>query len=228
MIETDSYYMTPASPYFNENKHFYVCSFGGCGSTMLFKYLSNFGKTYHIHSRYPPNELEYVGKENTTKDIIKEWFNGEKIQKENLENYKVIYIYRNPVSAIYSSFINTDYPGYIGACREHLRHIECKNNGDIYLSMITTQNKDLYEIESFYDNYTNEKIKRNYNIICVKYETLFDNISEFNKYVSIEDVKELYPIKKEKNRPKYFYEYLTLLYKNLICKMDKKLPIEII
>ena len=28
---------------FDKNKHFYVCSYGGSGSTMLCAYLSNFG-----------------------------------------------------------------------------------------------------------------------------------------------------------------------------------------
>lgn len=39
---------------FDKNKVFYVCSSGGCGSTILFNYLKNFGNVYHIHDRYPP------------------------------------------------------------------------------------------------------------------------------------------------------------------------------
>ena len=54
--------------------------------------------------------------------------------------------------------------------------------------MLTTNNKDLYELESFYDNYTRYNLNRNYDIICVKYETLFDNISEFNTHLGIQNI----------------------------------------
>ena len=50
----------------NKNKIFYICSYGGSGSTMLANYLSNFGKVFHIHSRYPPKKLTYTGCTNTT------------------------------------------------------------------------------------------------------------------------------------------------------------------
>ncbi len=39
--------------------------FFNAGSTVLFNYLANFGNVYHIHDRYPPKKLQYVGKENT-------------------------------------------------------------------------------------------------------------------------------------------------------------------
>ena len=58
-----------------------------------------FGTVYHIHDRYPPDKLEYVGNVNSDKDIYSEWFNGVKIPEENLENYKVIFIYRTSYSS---------------------------------------------------------------------------------------------------------------------------------
>ena len=45
-----------------EKKIFYICSYGGSGSSLLFKSLEKYGNAYHIHSRYPPDKLEYVGK----------------------------------------------------------------------------------------------------------------------------------------------------------------------
>ena len=90
--------------YMNEKPVFYVCSFGGCGSTMLTQYLSNFGKTKHIHSRNPPSQLTYVGEENTSNPIYREWFNYTPVNQNELHKYKVIYIYRNPLNAIYSRF----------------------------------------------------------------------------------------------------------------------------
>tara|TARA_B110000285_G_C14866589_1_gene487139 strand:- start:488 stop:664 length:177 start_codon:yes stop_codon:yes gene_type:complete len=44
-------------------KNFYICSYGGCGSKMLTAALSNYGNTQHIHSKTPPDKLEFIGKE---------------------------------------------------------------------------------------------------------------------------------------------------------------------
>ena len=61
-------------------KIFYVCSYGGSGSKMLCNALSKHGKTKHIHSRKPPNNLEYIGKEKGG-NMYSEWFNGIAIPK---------------------------------------------------------------------------------------------------------------------------------------------------
>ena len=58
-----------SNTYFNKNMNYYICSSGGCGSTILFNYLSNFGNVYHIHDRYPPNKLQYVGSKNTSENV---------------------------------------------------------------------------------------------------------------------------------------------------------------
>ena len=67
-------------------KCFYVCSYGGSGSKMLCKALNAYGKTKHIHSRKPPNKLEYIGYENGG-NTYEEWFNGVVIPEENLKYY---------------------------------------------------------------------------------------------------------------------------------------------
>ena len=132
---------------FNKNMNYYVCSFGGCGSTMLFKYLSNFGNVYHIHDRYPPDKLKYVGNLNTDKEVYSEWFNNVDIDENMVNNYKVIYIYRNPLKVIYSRFA-----GRYGPNTEHLKHIMCDNGGNIHLGDVLSRNKDLYKIECFIKN----------------------------------------------------------------------------
>ena len=101
--------------YFNPEMTYYVCSYGGCGSYMLCDYLRKFGNVEHIHSRKPPLNLEYIGKKNTLENVYGEWFNNVPIPENDLANYKVIYLYRNPVKAIYSRFNNPD----------HLLHIQC-------------------------------------------------------------------------------------------------------
>ena len=208
--------------YFNKDMNYYVCSFGGSGSTILFNYLSNFGNVYHIHDRYPPNELTYIGNHNTTEEVYSEWFNKVKIDQDNLKNYKVIYIYRNPLKVIYSRCVSNDNPNVA-----HLQHIMCNNNGNIYLRDVLLQNKDLYELEDFFDNYTQSE-ERNYKIYCVKYEDFWNNINVFNKTLEIPDVKELYPVKNEHPKPIYFYNTLSSIYSSLINKMNKMKFIEII
>jgi hypothetical protein len=201
---------------------YYVCSFGGCGSTILFNYLSNFGNVEHIHDRFPPDKLEYVGKKNTTQDVYSEWFNKIQIPDNEVEHFKVIYIYRNPIDVIFSRFISPS-----GANVPHLKHIMCENDGNILLEDVVLKKNDLYKLEQFFDNYTSKK-KRNYKIYCIKYELFFENIETFNKILEIPDIKHLYPQKHERKKNVYYKNYLNKIYNPLKCKMNSMRFIEII
>ena len=206
----------------NNNLNFYVCSSGGCSSTLIFNYLKNFGNSYHIHERYPPEKLCYVGNENTDFPVYSEWFNKTEIPENKIKNYKVIFIYRNPIQVIFSRFASINGPNI-----NHLKNIMCNNNGKIYFSHVINSKTDLYKLEEFYDNYTIPK-KRNYEIICIKYEDFFNNISEFNKIVGIPDIKELYPVKKERKKNFTCVKELSYIYRSLMLKMNKMKFIEII
>jgi len=208
--------------YFNKDMNYYICSYGGSGSTVLSNYLSNFGNVYHIHDRYPPKKLTYVGQKNTTKEIYNEWFNDVEIPKEELKNYKIIFIYKHPIPVIFSRFAQAKGPNI-----PHLRNIKCINNGNIYLADVLIRKKDLYGIEEFYDNYT-IPTNRNYEIYAVKYELFWSNISLFNKIIEIPDVKELYPIKLEHFRKYNYIKELGLIYNSLINKMNNMTFIKII
>lgn len=154
-------------------KCFYVCSYGGSGSKMLCKALNAYGKTKHIHSRKPPNKLEYIGYENGG-NTYEEWFNGVVIPEENLKYYYVIYIYRNPSFSIPSRFHQNP---------NHLEHIQIDKS--IELKDVLDSKKDLYKIREFYDNYTKPNEKRNYKIYCVKYEDIFDKQDELSELLGI-------------------------------------------
>jgi len=208
--------------FFNKNMNYYVCSSGGCGSTIIYNYLSNFGNVYHIHDRYPPNKLAYVGKENTTEDIYREWFNNVPIPEDKLGNYKVIFIYRNPLQVIYSRFAQRHGPNI-----NHLRNIKCMNNGNINIFDVLKTGMDLYKMEEFFDNYVSNKA-RNYDIYCIKYEMFWDNISMFNKIIGIPDIKYLYPEKKERLKQIQFQIRLNKIYSSLITKMNSMRFIEFI
>jgi len=208
--------------YFNKNMHYYICSFGGSGSTVLLQYLSNFGNVYHIHDRFPPSKLQHVGKNNSTEDIYSEWFNKIEIPGSEIANYKIIFIYRHPLQVIYSRLTQNTGPNI-----KHMLHIMCDNNGDIPLSAVLNSRKDLYKLEQFFDNYTIRK-ERNYRIYCVKYEQFWDNISVFNNIIGIPDIKELYPIKHETRKPIRHIAQLNSIYASLISKMNTKPFIELV
>jgi len=200
----------------NPNKMYYVCSYGGCGSTILSTYLSNFGLVKHVHSRYPPSKLEYVGDGYTEWNVYKEWFNLFPVPEENVKDITVIYIYRNPVEAIFSRFSNP----------EHLQHIQCQQYFTI--QKVLDEKKDLYEVEEFFTNYTRKNVERNYSIVCVKYEELFENWEKFNQTIGIPNVPDLYPIKKQRElrsnderKLKDAKKILTDIYSNLIQKMER-------
>jgi hypothetical protein len=205
--------------------NYYICSYGGSGSTVLFNYLSNFGKVYHIHDRYPPDNLTFVGNENNyeDEDIYKEWFNKTEILPENIKNYKVIFIYRHPIDVIFSRFAQLNGPNI-----PHLQHIKCENNGNVNIYDVLKYKKDLYGIEHFFDEYTCKPSNKNYPIYAVKYESFWNNIGLFNKIINIPDIKELYPIKQERHKKLAFVKELNLIYSSLIIKMNKMRFMEIL
>jgi len=208
--------------FYNKDMNYYICSSGGCGSTIIFNYLANFGNVYHVHDRYPPKKLQYIGKENTQEDVYSEWFNGVEIPEDKLKNYKIIFIYRHPIQVIFSRFAQTKGPNI-----PHLQHIKCVNNGNINIFDVIRLKKDLYGIEDFFDNYTIPN-DRNYEIYSLKYELFWDNISTFNKIIGIPDIKDLYPVKQERPKTFSFVKELSFIYNSLINKMNGMNFIEII
>lgn len=207
--------------FFNKDLNFYICSSGGCGSTIVFNYLSNFGNVYHIHDRYPPNKLCYTGSINTNEPVYSEWFNKTEIPQQKLSNYKVIFMYRHPIDVIFSRFALPTGPH-----KTHMKHIKCDYDGEIYFGDILKSQKDLYKLEEFFDNYTSPN-ERNYPIYCVKYENFFNNIELFNKIMGVPDIKALYPSKIERKKTYTYVKQLTLIYYSLIIKMNRMRFIEI-
>jgi hypothetical protein len=189
-------------------RKFYVCSFGGSGSKMLCTYLNNFGSVYHIHSRKPPQKL-------TATSPNLEWFNDRILSVEENKKTTVIFIYRNPVDAILSRFYNP----------RHLHNIQ--TDATTTVDDVCETQKDLYGLYEFFDNYT-KSVDNNYDIYCIKYEDLFNNIKELDKSLKLESHEDFHPIKKESkykwgssiNKRYDLVEPLTEVYKDLIKEMD--------
>lgn len=212
-------------------KIFYVCSWGGCGSKLLCRYLNNFGKAIHIHDPEPPNELEYIGfknniwgwcpydlpdYENKYKHICNrglEWFNGIKIN--DTHEYYMIFLYRNPVKSIKSRFWAPN-------------HLENIKSPKISISKVCTDKIDLFNIEKFYNNYM-ENTNKKYKIYAIKYEELFEKIHELDEILDINlDKKIKLDIKKETERDNKYVKELTNIYNSLIVKMNKNKFIKIV
>ena len=194
------------------NKTFYICSYGGCGSSMLTESLKKYGNAEHIHSRYPPKELEFIGKQNGGTAHF-EKFNGIKIPNSHIDNYYVIYIYRNPVKAIFSRFKR----------QGHLKNIE--TNTITTTDDVINQMKDLYELTEFYNNYTTPN-KRNYKIYCVRYEEIFEKQNELSQILGIGPLNLVQKPPRRHYDKEVFYK-LYAVYIDLIKRMDKNKFIEV-
>jgi hypothetical protein len=218
----DQKHISNISNIFNKDMNYYVCGSGGCGSTIIYNYLKFFGNSYHIHDRHPPNKLCYVGHEKSTEDVHSEWFNKTEIPEDKLNNYKVIFIYRHPIEVIFSRFAKPNGPNI-----NHMKNVQCDNDGNIRLNDILTTKKDLYGLEDFFDNYTIPK-NRNYVIYCVKYENLFDNFSLFNRAIGIPDIDKLYPKKVETKKKYVFLRELYNIYYPLMLKTNNMKFIQMI
>lgn len=199
-------------------KTFYVCSYGGSGSTLLANSLKQYGRVEHIHSRNPPLELEYVGN-NEGGDTYYEWFNGIKVPENLLEDFSVIFIYKDPIKAIYSRYI----PYYEDCHKLHMDHVQVNRNTE--LKSVLSQKKDLFGITEFYNNYTTKNEKRNYKIHCVKYEELFEKQNELSQVLG---VGPLQLHKKETTKNYSNYAELAEIYKHLIDDMNNRPFIDII
>lgn len=173
---------------------FVVCSYGGCGSTMLSNALRKYGNVIHSHARYPPAKLHTF----TLTGI------GGEISEEHIDKHKIIFIYKDPIKAIYSRF--TD--------KQHLKHIG--SNPNVNISDLVNKKKDLYQLEDFYDNFTKDN-NRNYKIYCVKYEELFDKQGELSD--ALELPEPLCLQKKETKRQRLLSSELEEIYKPLKDKM---------
>jgi len=182
---------------------FYVCSYGGCGSKMLQNALKQYGQTRHIHSRFPPEELEYVGNWRSGPPNS-EWFNGIAISENQLHKYHVIYIYRNPSFSIPSRFKNP----------KHLTNIQIDKT--IKLDDVYESGQDLYQLNEFHNNYLKPTKPRNYKVYCVKYEDIFDKQDELSELLKIGKLNIINTSKRVNSDKK-----LDIIYTDLIQEMKQ-------
>ena len=139
---------------------FYVCSYGGCGSTALARYLGNFGRVYHVHSRCPPSRLTEV-------DLFTEHFTDVPV----VDDVRVVFVYRDPVQAILSRFDSA----------AHLKNIEAPN---VTVQDVVLAGRDLYGLAEFFYNYVDVS-RRAYPIVFIKYEALFTQLPLLHRALGV-------------------------------------------
>lgn len=177
---------------------FHVCSYGGCGSKMLCAALKKYGNVTHIHSRNPPVKLTGVNGEH---------FNTRQVSEENLDQHVVIYIYKNPIKSLFSRHLK----------KSARVNIEAKDP-DKGLAETVRDKVDYAGFEEFYRNYTTPNPERNYKIVCVKYDDIFDRQDELSAMLGIGPLE---LVRKETDRTYEHEDVLMEIYGHLIDEMEK-------
>ena len=170
----------------------YVVSYGGSGSWLLVDYLRTLGvEAHHIHSRKPPKNICSTRKRKEIYNLHlkrgwdvpkeEEWFD----YKNPIKEGKIIFIYRNPIYSLLSKksgnlyhFENLDI-----SPEQHqiLVNLGFTYEGKIHqesLKKYLNLEKDPINYEEFFYNYHNCKWNKNYDILSVNFDYLWDNIKE--------------------------------------------------
>jgi len=171
---------------------FYVCSYGGSGSTMLAKFLSHYGTAYHIHSFKPPTKLTYP----IDAKFIDN-FSTVEVPEEELSRCFVVYIFRNPTHSQISVYGDHH--------RVHQEYEE-PDNREIFPEKLKTyalNGKNTLSYGKHYKNYMSTNPDRNYKIVGVNYHKLWERDSLKELFIALKlpqkDIKR-FPPKRETPR----------------------------
>jgi len=193
--------------------HYLVSSFGGVGNSMWIKFLNPDYTTYTNHMHYHL-ELKHVS-----------------YPPEFLpENIKTLYLFGNPMNSVISIF------------NRNLQHIHYRN---IFNKVLKPQNMtfeyfldqgvDIFHLEQHFQNWMNDNNEaRNYPIILIKYETMWDNLEYIFDFLGLEKKRiSEFPDKKERksdwrNQPKKIREKLLKIYTPLLSKINNSPEVKII
>lgn len=211
--------------------NYYVFSYGGTGSTMLCNFLSRYGKSFHLHDKVPPlfltnKIIEAPGKHTLAKVRLSQ----DRCNEINTTSCRVIYIYRDPMIAKISR------PGWqhcyhIGG--DYIRHQKFKKNkgdnlGINLLKQYVDLGQDLNKYEEHFDNWFNEAQMREYSILYINYDYLWENLNAIFDYCEIptEDIVK-FPKRREteKNISEDVKIGLSSMYLSLKEKINKMPPL---
>jgi len=156
------------------NKHFYISSYGGSGSWLLFNFLKNFGDCYHLHTRNLPPKKTKVTKKPFPSD---EYFFEHGSPEPECDVF-FIFIYSRPQYSIMSSRSYSP---------QHFSNIECPSSIDLipqkredYFDL----KEDLVNYEQFWDNYVFHK--SSFPVLCMNFHYLWDNLGALCDFCEID------------------------------------------
>ncbi len=108
---------------------FFICSYGGCASWSVARFLSRYGTVHHIHSRKSPEYLSLP----VSRKIFHRWFGGgikehfSNSPSDNIQDTsicRVLYLYVKPVYSIFSKrAFSVRHLRSIGVSRTNLRSV---------------------------------------------------------------------------------------------------------
>jgi len=211
--------------------NYFVFSYGGTGSTMLCSFLSRYGRSFHLHDKVPPLFLTdrlVEAPDRHTEAVIH--LSQDPYYKLNLNDCRVIYIYRDPVIAKISR------PGWQhcyhigGDFRQHqkLKRKPGDNLGMELLEDYARNGVDLNQYEEHFDNWMIEGEDREYSILYINYAHLWENLNVIFEYCQI-PINHIvnFPRKREtkKNVSDNVVKVLTEMYYPLQKKIETLEPI---
>lgn len=197
-----------------------VASSGGCGTTLIYNFLRRIKEDIPKepdagiwkHMCYPP-----ATPENPDFQLRKD--------------YKAVYVFGNPLNSVNSLFKR----------KHHVHHLKRMGFDTILNVRMTLQNyldnnkEDIFHLQEHFNNWiTCPKKGRDYPILLLKYETLFDHLPELLDFLEIPQEKlPLFPKKRQRlsifqSLPKEMQEQLHEIYGNLAKEVEKHPEFKII
>ena len=214
--------------------NYFVFSYGGCGSTMLCSFLSQFGRSYHLHDNKPPKFLtDSTPPIPITSCTVR--LSQDPARRLKNENCKVIYIYRNPAESKVSRpswqhcyHMGGDFLSHKDKISQGpLKEVNDEENLQIkmdWVEQFASNGIDYNGYEQHFDNWINAVPDRDYPILYVNYENLWENLNILLEYcgVPIEEAVKKFPAKKETTKavPDNVTRKLAHLYSSLQQKIN--------
>ncbi|KAJ8600569.1 hypothetical protein CTAYLR_008172 [Chrysophaeum taylorii] len=185
-LAASEWWAGPALTEERKPRTYVVVSYGGCGSKMLAGWLSSLGKTkklvsrvYHLHDATPPDLLRELppprAPPSQQRDFRARRFpGGGRFRTDtpvvgNLDDYRVLFIFKDPVEALVSRY------GF-GHC-EHLGG-DCGETEASFpkLDAYAAAGRDRMGLVKFFDAYVEPNPRRQYPVLLLNYHKLWDNL----------------------------------------------------
>jgi len=161
-----------------------IISYGGSGSKMLSGWISDLPKSSvvtvkHMHDPNPPNQMRTFNRplreashngDYRDRHIPGGMFSKDTalIPKDEYDNYRYVYIFKDPVEGLVSRYGHG-----------HCVHVggDCGSESNFpSLDQYATGGKDFFKIGDFFDKWTTPNPSREYPVLCINYHKIWDNV----------------------------------------------------